>query len=162
MGPTGGNMPHGQDAGFLGKSHDPFVLNADPAKPDFRVPDLLPPAEIGEARLDRRKKLREVVEGTMKNFEASPEAQLMNANFEAAYRLMTHPRARGFDWQEPNRPRALRHNRFGHAHMLARGSSGAAWLVTLNSFHSLQRVSPGITARSLHDHRRHATSSRRV
>src|SRR5438067_1906833 len=30
MGPTGGNMPHGQDAGFLGKCRDPFVLNADP------------------------------------------------------------------------------------------------------------------------------------
>src|SRR5216117_3240858 len=83
MGPTGGNMPHGQDAGFLGKSRDPFVLNADPSKPDFRVPDLLPPKEIGEARLDRRKKLREVIEGTLKNFEASPEAQLMNSNFEA-------------------------------------------------------------------------------
>src|SRR6476619_7507075 len=28
MGPTGGNMPHGQDAGFLGKAYDPFALNA--------------------------------------------------------------------------------------------------------------------------------------
>src|SRR6204780_4457212 len=27
MGPTGGNMPHGQDGGFLGKAYDPFVLN---------------------------------------------------------------------------------------------------------------------------------------
>jgi hypothetical protein len=46
MGPTGGNMPHGQDAGFLGKTYDPFVLNADPSAKDFRVPDLLPPKEI--------------------------------------------------------------------------------------------------------------------
>src|SRR2546421_6614665 len=51
MGPTGGNLPHGQDAGFLGKAYDPFVLNADPSKKDFKVPDLLPPSEIGEARL---------------------------------------------------------------------------------------------------------------
>jgi hypothetical protein len=35
MGPTGGNMPHGQDAGFLGKTYDPFVLNADPSAKDF-------------------------------------------------------------------------------------------------------------------------------
>ena len=48
MGPTGGNLPHGQDAGFLGKAYDPFVLNADPSKADFKVPDLLPPAEIGK------------------------------------------------------------------------------------------------------------------
>ncbi|GIT29919.1 MAG: hypothetical protein Ct9H300mP1_19650 [Planctomycetaceae bacterium] len=25
MGSTGGNLPHGQDAGFLGKGPDPFV-----------------------------------------------------------------------------------------------------------------------------------------
>src|SRR3712207_6874575 len=36
MGPTGGNMPHGQDGGFLGKNYDPFVLGADPSKPNFR------------------------------------------------------------------------------------------------------------------------------
>src|SRR5256885_13642525 len=87
MGPTGGNLPHGQDAGFLGKSFDPFVLNADPSKKDFKVPDLLPPSEIGEVRLQRRRELRDVVEGTVKNFEASPSAQLMDASFASAYRL---------------------------------------------------------------------------
>src|SRR5580698_110990 len=107
MGPTGGNMPHGQDAGFLGKAYDPFVLNADPSKPDFRVPDLLPPKEIGEARLARRKELREVIEGTIKNFEASPSAELMDANFEAAFRLMASEKAReAFDLtKEPDKVR---------------------------------------------------------
>jgi len=71
-----------------------FVLNADPSKPDFKVPDLLPPAEIGEARLQRRKELREVIEGTIKNFESSASAELMDANFEAAFRLMTSEKAR--------------------------------------------------------------------
>src|SRR5256885_9204051 len=94
MGPTGGNLPHGQDAGFLGKAYDPFVLNADPSKADFKVPDLLPPSEIGEARLERRRELRAVVDDAVKNFEASPSAQLMDANFESAYRLMTSERAR--------------------------------------------------------------------
>jgi hypothetical protein len=79
MGPTGGNMPHGQDAGFLGKAFDPFDLNADPSKKDFKVPDLLPPAQLGEARLERRKKLRDVVDGTVKQFEASESAELMDA-----------------------------------------------------------------------------------
>src|ERR1043166_9224111 len=89
MGPTGGNMPHGQDAAFLGKAYDPFVLNADPSQKNFRVPDLLPPSEIGEARLQRRRQLRAVVDDAVKNFEASPSAQLMDANFQSAYRLMT-------------------------------------------------------------------------
>ncbi len=39
IGNTGGNMPHGQNAGFLGKMYDPFVLNADPSDPNFKVPD---------------------------------------------------------------------------------------------------------------------------
>src|SRR6202007_2557627 len=42
IGRTGGNLPHGQSAGYLGKQHDPFVLNADPSDPKFKVPDLLP------------------------------------------------------------------------------------------------------------------------
>src|SRR5207248_2750838 len=74
MGPTGGGMPHGQDAGFLGKSLDPFVLGADPSKKNFQVPDLLPPKEIGEARLERRRELREIVDDAVKNFESSPAA----------------------------------------------------------------------------------------
>jgi len=65
MGSTGGNLPHGQDAGFLGKAHDPFVLMADPSKENFRVPDLLPPKSIGEARLDRRRRLRQIVDSTV-------------------------------------------------------------------------------------------------
>src|SRR5437016_13640211 len=78
MGPTGGNLPHGQDAGFLGKALDPFVLNADPSKKDFKVPDLLPPSEIGEVRLQPRRALRDAGEGTAKNLAACPNAQLMD------------------------------------------------------------------------------------
>src|SRR5437870_1493349 len=94
MGPTGGNLPHGQDAGFLGKGFDPFVLNADPSKKDFKVPDLLPPTEIGESRLQRRRDLRAVVDQTVKDFEASQSAQLMDTSFSSAYRLMTSVKAR--------------------------------------------------------------------
>ena len=105
-------MPHGQDAGFLGKAYDPFALMADPSKPNFKVPDLLPPPEIGEARLERRRKLRAIVDETVNNFEASDNAKLLDSNFEAAFRLMTSPQAReAFDLsKEPTRgPRALRH-----------------------------------------------------
>src|SRR5215813_11677135 len=94
MGRTGGNLPHGQDAGFLGKAHDPFVLNTDPSVANFKVPDLLPPKELGDVRLERRRKLRAIVEENVAEFEASPSAKLMDANFEAAWRMMTSPQAR--------------------------------------------------------------------
>ena len=138
MGPTGGNLPHGQDAGFLGKAYDPFVLNADPSKADFKVPDLLPPQEIGEARLQRRKALREAVDDTVKSFEASPSAQLMDSSFAAAYRLMTSERAReAFDLtREPPKVRERYGlTRFGQCCLLARRLvEVGVRFVTINTF----------------------------
>ncbi|HEY2893829.1 MAG TPA: DUF1501 domain-containing protein [Pirellulales bacterium] len=138
MGPTGGNLPHGQDAGFLGKAHDPFALMTDPSKPDFKVPDLLPPPEIGEARLERRRKLRAIVDETVHNFEASDSAKLLDSNFEAAFRMMTSPQARAaFDLSKE--PTAVRErygmNRFGQCCLLARRLiEGGVRFVTVNTF----------------------------
>jgi hypothetical protein len=138
MGPTGGNMPHGQDAGFLGKAHDPFVLNSDPSKGDFKVPDLLPPRDIGEARLQRRKKMRDIVDGTVKNFESSESAQLMDTNFASAFKLMTSKAARdAFDLtQEPDAVRdRYGRTRFGQCCLLARRLVQAGVrFVTINTF----------------------------
>jgi len=138
MGPTGGNLPHGQDAGFLGKAYDPFALNADPSKKDFKVPDLLPPEEIGEARLERRRELRQVVDDAVKEFEASPSAQLMDANFASAYRLMTSVKAReAFDLtKEPQKVRErYGMTRFGQSCLLARRLIEAGVrFVTINTF----------------------------
>jgi hypothetical protein len=138
MGPTGGNMPHGQDAGFLGKAHDPFVLNSDPSAKDFKVPDLLPPKEIGEVRLQRRRELRDLVDSTVRNFEASETAKLMDANFESAYRLMTSAEARdAFDLsKEPLKVRErYGQNRFGMSCLLARRLvERGVRFVTVNTF----------------------------
>lgn len=131
-------MPHGQDAGFLGKTFDPFVLNADPSKKGFKVPDLLPPAEIGEVRLERRRELRQVVDDAVKNFEASPNAQLMDTNFASAYRLMTSTKAReAFDLEkEPMKVRErYGMTRFGQSCLLARRLvERGVRFVTINTF----------------------------
>lgn len=138
MGPTGGNMPHGQDAGFLGKAYDPFVLQADPSKKDFKVPDLLPPDYLGEARTERRRKLRDVVDGTVKEFEGSENAQLMDQNFASAFKLMTSARAReAFDLSKE--PAAVRERygmtRFGQCCLLSRRLIEAGVrFVTVNTF----------------------------
>ena len=57
IGELGGNLPHGDTAGFIGKAYDPFVLNADPSDPNFKVPDMLPPDYISAVRVDRRREL---------------------------------------------------------------------------------------------------------
>jgi len=138
MGRTGGNLPHGQDAGFLGKGFDPFVLMTDPSKPNFKVPDLLPPDEIGEARLNRRRRLRQGVEDTVQGFEQSENAKLLDSNFEAAFRLMTSPAARdAFDLSKE--PKGVREkygmNRFGQCCLLSRRLIEAGVrFVTVNTF----------------------------
>ena len=48
IGELGGNLPHGDSAGFLGKAYDPFVLNADPSDRQF------PSARHAAARLHLR------------------------------------------------------------------------------------------------------------
>src|SRR5207248_2506158 len=94
IGRTGGNLPHGQNAGYLGKQYDPFVLNADPSDPKFKVPDLLPPDYISSIRAERRQKLRDAVDGALSAFEKNPQAKQLDENFNLAYRLMSSPQAR--------------------------------------------------------------------
>ena len=138
MGRGGGNLPNGQAGGFLGKSHDPFALNADPSEDNFQVPDLLPPADIGTVRLDRRRKLRDLVDDTVKSFDASDNAKLLDSNFETAYRMMTSAQAReAFDLSKE--PASVRdrygRTRFGQCCLLARRlvESGVRF-VTINTF----------------------------
>ncbi len=138
MGSGGGNMPNGQSGGFLGKAYDPFALNADPSKPDFTVPDLLPPKQIGEARLQRRQKLREVVDQTISGFEKSENAQLIDSSFQSAFRIISSPQARqAFDLAKE--PTSVRErygmNRFGQCCLLARRLVEAGVrFVTINTF----------------------------
>ncbi len=138
MGRGGGNLPNGQAGGFLGKAMDPFALMADPSVPNFKVPDLLPPADIGEVRLDRRRKMRDVVDARVKEFEASESAALLDGNFQAAFRLMTSDQARGaFDLakEKPEVRERYGMNRFGQCCLLARRLIEAGVrFVTINTF----------------------------
>src|SRR5206468_10826739 len=79
-----------------------------------------------------------VVESAVKNFEASPSAQLMDANFASAYRLTTSAKAReAFDLaQEPQKVRErYGMTRFGQSCLLARRLIQAGVrFVTINTF----------------------------
>ena len=47
----------GQFGGCLGARYDPLVLNSDPNAPNFRVPNLSPPADVTPPRLGGRRAL---------------------------------------------------------------------------------------------------------
>lgn len=138
MGRGGGNLPNGQAGGFLGKAFDPFALMADPSQPNFQVPDLLPPTDLGDVRIDRRRRMRAAVEDKLAHLEASESARMMDQNFQAAYRLMSSPQAReAFDLTKESDDIRQRYgmNRFGQCCLLARRLIEAGVrFVTINTF----------------------------
>jgi len=141
IGNTGGNMPHGQNAGFLGKSFDPFVLNADPSDPNFKVPDMLPPEYLTALRVDRRRDWREMIDKSVSMFETSQDARLLDSTFHQAYALMSSQKAReAFELHKE--PQATREkygmNRFGQSCLLARRLVEAGVrFVTINMFETV-------------------------
>jgi uncharacterized protein (DUF1501 family) len=141
IGRTGGNMPHGQTAGYLGKAFDPFVLNADPNAKDFKVPDLLPPDYITSVRADRRQKLRAAIDGGVAAFEKNASAKQLDENFALAYRLMSSRTAReAFELgQEPDAVRdRYGRTRFGQSCLLARRLiERGVRFVTVNMFETV-------------------------
>lgn len=141
MGRTGGNLPHGQSAGYLGKNFDPFVLNADPSVPNFKVPDLLPPEYISAVRAERRQKLRDAVDGAMESFEKNAAAKQLDDNFNLAYRLLSSPKAReAFAIEkEPDSVRdRYGRTRFGQCCLMARRLIEAGVrFVTVNMFETV-------------------------
>ena len=141
IGNTGGNMPHGQTAGFLGKMYDPFVLNADPSDPNFKVPDMLPPDYLTALRVDRRRNWREMIDRSVSKFETSQDARLLDATFHQAYTLMSSQKAREA-FELAKEPEAVRQkyglNRFGQSCLLARRLIEAGVrFVTVNMFETV-------------------------
>jgi len=141
IGNTGGNMPHGQSAGFLGKTFDPFVLNADPSDPNFRVPDMLPPDYLTAMRVDRRRNWREMVDKTVSKFETSQDARLLDSTFHQAYTLMSSQKAReAFELHREDEKVREKYgmNRFGQSCLLARRLIEAGVrFVTINMFETV-------------------------
>src|SRR6266487_4292929 len=141
IGNTGGNMPHGQSAGYLGKTFDPFVLNADPSDPNFKVPDMLPPDYLSALRVDRRRNWREMVDKSVSEFETSADARLLDSTFQQAYTLMSSQKARAA-FELHREPEATREkygmNRFGQSCLLARRMIEAGVrVVTVNMFETV-------------------------
>jgi hypothetical protein len=81
---------------YLGAAHSPFVIDADPAAPNFTVPDLVPPPAIAADRLDDRKKLLEEVDRFHRAAEAraNKSAGAVGTFRDKAFDLMTSPAAK--------------------------------------------------------------------
>ncbi len=132
----------GQGPGFLGKTHEPFVIDSDPSDPSFRVRDLRPPDYVSAVRARRRISFRRLIDRSFLEFEENcAESRLLDANFSQAYRIVSSRQARqSFDLT--GEPDPLRQsygmNRFGQSCLLARRLvERGVRFVTVNMFDDL-------------------------
>lgn len=141
IGNTGGNMPHGQDAGFLGKAHNPFVLDADPCSSDYEVPSMLPADYVASVGANRRRTWREMIDDAVRNYEATPDGKLDDSAFHQAYTVTSSAKARAaFDIKQESDATRDRYgrNRFGQSCLMAKRlvESGVRF-VTVNMFETV-------------------------
>jgi hypothetical protein len=141
IGATGGNLPHGQTAGYLGDAFDPFILNADPNDRGFPSPVLLPADDVSAIRESRRRSLRSSIDGAIGEFDVSADQRLRDPNFEKAFRLMSSRRAReAFDIgaEPPGMRDRYGRTRFGQSCLLARRLvERGVRFVTVNMFETV-------------------------
>ena len=88
VGDVGIPMP-GQAGGFLGASYDPFCVTLDPNEPNFGIDELSLPPDVTPQRLERRRRLLEVVQGEFPRLNALPELDRMDDYYRRAFHLVT-------------------------------------------------------------------------
>ena len=80
---------------FLGASYAPFVIEADPASPEFAVRDVVLPEGITTERSQRRQDaLREINRFERKAEELSKDVRSLDTFYEKSHRLMTSTKAK--------------------------------------------------------------------
>jgi Protein of unknown function (DUF1501) len=108
----------GQDAGFLGRAADPWLLTCEPEKGKFDVPGLALPADVSAARFDGRRSLLEQLDGIQPSRDQEG-TEVANKAFE----VIASPLARkAFDLESEGTRMRDRYgrSRFGQSCLLAR------------------------------------------
>jgi hypothetical protein len=81
-------------AGFLPQEYAPFLIEGNPARPEFAVRDLLPPSGVASERIDRRRRLLEAFDAFRRQYESQSAVRARGSAFEQAYRLIATKESR--------------------------------------------------------------------
>ncbi|MSR54888.1 MAG: DUF1501 domain-containing protein [Gemmataceae bacterium] len=79
---------------FLGPSFAPFVIESDPAAPEFSVRDVVLPEGIGTDRAIRRRDAVREINRLERGLDAGRDVHALDTFYEKAFRLMTSPAAK--------------------------------------------------------------------
>ncbi len=91
---TDGSVWPGQDAGLLGRSRDPWLLNASQTPEGFRIREIDLPAELDLQRLGRRRDLLDGLNRSLDALDRGPNARVLDDRTREAYDLLGSSRAR--------------------------------------------------------------------
>jgi hypothetical protein len=86
-----GSITPGQHASFLSQSYDPFFVNQDPSRPDFRLPELSLPDNISADRLQNRREVMQIIDQQTAVLEDSARARGIDAHYQRALTMLTTP-----------------------------------------------------------------------
>ena len=120
---TNGSVWPGQDAGFLGRAVDPWLVNCLPASPTFTVSGLSLPDEVSPLRLAHRRDLLEQLDVHRAVAERSGQLDAFDADTRQAFDLLTAPQSsQAFRLdREPDKLRdRYGRSQFGQSVLLAR------------------------------------------
>jgi hypothetical protein len=91
----------GQGAGWLGPTLDPFTIDHDPSRPDYRVGELRLPEEVGSGRFEDRRRLLDVIEQQARDFDRAAQVGAMQGHYARACEMLTARRAlEAFDLEQ--------------------------------------------------------------
>ncbi|GDY09316.1 hypothetical protein LBMAG52_28020 [Planctomycetia bacterium] len=144
IGNTGAGPLHGQTAAYIGSAHEPFFLGADPARSDFKVVDLQPPAGQTEFRINARKQLLTQIDEVQRKAETN-SAIGRDAAYARAFNLLTSPEAKqAFDLtqEQPKLQDRYGRNTLGQSCLMARRLiERGARFITINHFDTVFNLS---------------------
>lgn len=84
--PTAGSQFSG--SGYLSNAFGPFALGGDPARRGFAVRDLSLPEGVSDARFERRKSWKSLVDQHFESLERDDKIDTMNSFYSRAYDLL--------------------------------------------------------------------------
>ena len=91
---TDGSVWPGQDAGFLGRASDPWLLNAQGTPGGYRVREIDLPADLDAARVGRRMDLIDGFRKRIDDLDRDPAAKLLDEQTRRAFDLLRSSEAR--------------------------------------------------------------------
>jgi hypothetical protein len=120
---TDGSIWPGQDAGFLGRATDPWLLRCNPSAVDFRIAGLDLPVDVPSVRLDGRRSILERLNHRLDALERSGMPGQFDRQTQQAFDLLRSGRSRQafrLDQEAPAVRDRYGRSPFGQSCLLAR------------------------------------------